>query len=148
MHLSNALPIILASLPALIGAESFADRCDQYRILPYSDEHGWILQATCPGDGYTGYSALPLDWCLINNDGTIVAQENGGLSSTCRDGCTISTGIPEVGCICDPNPDGFTQSHLDLMINIAPTVTNNDGVLECFGQKGWTTTQSSATTAV
>ncbi|PLB52098.1 hypothetical protein P170DRAFT_472005 [Aspergillus steynii IBT 23096] len=144
MQLLTLIPAILAALPALSAADSFADSCDQYRVLK-TDEKGYVLQAKCSSDSYNGYSALQLDWCVANDEGDINARANGGLTSSCSDGCSIMTGIPELRCLCDPQPEGeFRASTLDL----TPTVTNNGGILECFGQTGWETSEPASTSAI
>lgn len=70
MQILTLIPVILASLPGLTAADNINDVCDQYQVLQTND-NGYVLQAKCSGQ----YSALPLDWCVINNGGTLAAQE-------------------------------------------------------------------------
>jgi len=114
--LSVALGAV-AALSSLASAGNFFASCDE---TWYIERGSSWMHARCWGSGgVKKNSRLNLDWCIGNNDGQMIAQNNGNFHGSCSD------------CL----PDQYTDrapSDFELPPGITiPSLWYNSDVLQC-----------------
>ncbi|KAI0124294.1 Cyanovirin-N [Xylariales sp. AK1849] len=120
-HLTTTLVLALAT------AQGFYDECAPTWSLGYHN-NAHFLVAQCPGsDGANHTSALDLNDCLANSEGSLRAQMVGFAFNTCNT-CTSSATSADIACQCRLTSGKYQTATLDLNT----VVSNNDGIVECF----------------
>ncbi|RPA71091.1 hypothetical protein BJ508DRAFT_345809 [Ascobolus immersus RN42] len=125
----------LASLITLATARNFIEHCEM-------DEHGRIGEfsdgmyfATCHGEQYKMDSEMELSDCIANDNGVMVARENGGFWGSCQS-CSLDASTSSsqwFNCICKDREGNF----LNTSINLAEFMAVDDqwGNFYCFNSQ-------------
>ncbi|KAK6219213.1 type II nitroreductase [Pestalotiopsis sp. IQ-011] len=122
--------LFLSALPSLAAAQGFYSTCYSTWSLGYHHSSNFVV-ARCPSPSGNTTSAIDLQDCLANHEGTLQAGRLGHALSSCRD-CAASAGDATVSCQCADSHNDYLDTSLDL----DTVITSTDGILGCFDLPG------------
>ncbi|KAM7210624.1 Cyanovirin-N [Rhypophila decipiens] len=158
MHLSQVFAGLLAlASPVLVAAAPVADNSDMvaFTNVPSNETevatdaslakrsfHTTCLASNCGisrdtgtltclcyrSDGFLNHSELPLSRCLINRNGNLQWQRNGGGMASCNTQTIGWTNWPRMDLECRNNAGNWVRTSVWLNERI----TNYNGVLDCL----------------
>lgn len=115
MKSSTLAPLVLSVLPSLAAAQGFYSTCYSTWSLGYHHSSNFIV-ARCPSSSASGgniTSAIDLQDCLANHEGTLQAGRLGHALYTCRD-CAASATDATISCQCANSHNDYLATSLDL----------------------------------
>lgn len=114
MKPTTLAPLLFSVLPSLAAAQGFYSTCYSTWSLGYHHSSNFIV-ARCPSSASGGNttSAIDLQDCLANHEGTLQAGRLGHALYTCRD-CAASAADATISCQCANSHNDYLPTSLDL----------------------------------
>ncbi|KAJ0110279.1 hypothetical protein J7T55_000712 [Diaporthe amygdali] len=118
---------LVATVIESVAAGKLMDSCSTFVF------QGTTLTGICKNTAGTFVSSpINLNKCLGNQNGNLVASKNGNALDTCS-ACSVTNNSDAFKCNnCRDSSGNSHASSIDLSL----AVSNNNGVLTCFGQTG------------